>query len=608
VLVYTARVIVGPVTRLTRAARELRGGDLHARVPERSAAELGELEQTFNAMAAALEARTEELEHMGASRAAMLDAVFAQSPVGLAFFEPGGALLRANAALHGMHGLLAEPPAAHAPLGPVLAEAVAGVAASGEPATDLELAGESREGARQWWRASLFPVRPTGTQVAAVGAVIVEITAERLRAETVRRRLEFERIEAQRTARLDQLGEALGEAVSVDQAATVVVSHAIRALDADAGLIVLVDEIRGDLALQAAVGHTNEDLARWRRISRSRATPAVEALRRRAPIAITDPGDLRARWPSMAAAGIVATLTLPLALDDLDVGALSLSWTTPRTFAADELAFIARLADRAAQALQRARLYEREHDIAEVLQRSLLPEALPELPGATLSSRFRASGTGTIVGGDFYDAFALDDARWLAWIGDVCGKGPHAAAIAALARYTVRAEARHHASPSGLIATLDGALQRHGSPEERFLTAICALAQPTASGLSVALAVAGHPPPLLLQAGGLCHVVQASGPLVGLPGATWQDHVLELDPGDRLVLYTDGVTEAGAPARVQEPAELCEALRTAAPRTLEDVLDVLFALALGRPGVLPRDDIALLAIEAGAPVRAAVPR
>ena len=379
VLAYTARVIVRPLTRLTRAAREIRGGDLHARVPERSAAELGELEQTFNAMAGALEARTEELERYGASRAAMLDAVFAQSPFGLAFFEPDGNLLRANAALQGMHGLLADPPAAHAPLGPEVAEAVAGVAASGEPATDLEVAGESREGGQRWWRASLFPVRPTGARVAAIGAVIVEITTERLRAETVRRRLELERVEAQRTARLDQLGEALGEAVSVDQAATVVVTHAIRALDADAGLILLVDDIRGDLALQAAVGHTTEDLARWRRISRSRPTPAVEALRRRAPIAITDAGELRGRWPSMAAAGVAATLSLPLALDDLDVGALSLSWMAPRPFAADEVTFIARVADRAAQALQRARLYEREHDIADVLQRSLLPEALPEL-------------------------------------------------------------------------------------------------------------------------------------------------------------------------------------------------------------------------------------
>jgi serine phosphatase RsbU (regulator of sigma subunit)/CHASE3 domain sensor protein len=610
-LAYTARLFVRPVRRLTRATGAMRTGELHARVDEGAPAELGELEQGFNAMAGALEARTAELERFGASRAAMLDAVFSQSPVGLAFFDTDGGLLRANAALQSMQGLMAEPAAPDAPsrpvLGPVVADAVARVAATGEPVPDLELAEDSPEAELRWWRLSLFPVRPGGGEIAAIGTVVVDITAERRRADAARRRLEAERIEAQRTARLDQLGAALAEALTVDQAASVVVSHAIRAVDADAGLLALVDETRQDLVLQTAVGHPTEGIGRWRRISRSTPSPAVQALRGRRPVALTDRESLSAGWPAMAAAGTAAALVLPLALDDIDVGALMLTWMAPRSFAADELTFISRLADRAAQALQRARLYEREHDIAEVLQRSLLPDALPALPGATLASRFRASGTGTIVGGDFYDAFALDDGRWLAWIGDVCGKGPRAAAVAALARYTVRAEARRQPSPSALLATLDDALQRHAAPEERFLTAICAMCEPGPEGLRVRLAVAGHPPPLLLDSDGECSVLEASGPLIGLPGARWRDHVLDLPAGARLVLYTDGLTEARAPARVEDPSELCAAIGRAGPRTLEDVLDVLFALAVGQPGVLPRDDIALLALEAAVPAAVGAP-
>jgi serine phosphatase RsbU (regulator of sigma subunit)/CHASE3 domain sensor protein len=610
-LAYTTLLFVRPVRRLTRATGAVRTGELDARVDEGAPAELGELEQGFNAMAAALEARTAELERVGASRAAMLDAVFSQSPVGLAFFDTDGALLRANAALQAMQGLVAEPAAPDAPprpaLGPLVADGVAHVAATGEPAPELEVAGDAPAGERRWWRVSLFPVHPRGGDIAAIGAVVVDITADRRRADAARRRLEIERVEAQRTTRLDQLGEALGEALTVDRAASVVVSHAIRAVDADAGLLALVDETRQDLVLQTAVGHPIEGVDRWRRISRSTPSPAVEALRRRSPVAMTDRASLSERWPAMAAAGTAAALVLPLALDDIEVGALMLTWTAPRTFAADELTFIARVADRAAQALQRARLYEREHDIAEVLQRSLLPEALPALPGATLASRFRASGTGTLVGGDFYDAFALDDGRWLAWIGDVCGKGPQAAAIAALARYTVRAEARHQPAPSALVATLDDALQRHAAPEERFLTAICAMCEPRPDGLRVQLAVAGHPPPLVLDPEGVCSVVEASGPLIGLPGAIWRDHVLDLAPGARLVLYTDGLTEARAPEYVEDPSELCAAIGRANPRTLEDVLDVLFARAVGQPGALPRDDIALLALEAAVPATIPAP-
>ena len=196
-----------------------------------------------------------------------------------------------------------------------------------------------------------------------------------------------------------------------------------------------------------------------------------------------------------------------------------------------------------------------EHRIATQLQVSLMPDRLPEVPGLDIASGFRPAGEGHEIGGDFYDVFECSEGCWMVVIGDVCGKGAEAAALTALARYTLRAAAiQEGAEPATLLAQLNEAIlrQRH---DMRFVSAVCAFVdlEPEA-GAQVQVCVAGHLPPLLVDDGGeVTPVAGGRGPVLGV----WDDlelteEEIRLQVGRRLVLYTDGVLDA------QRSAELTE--------------------------------------------------
>ncbi len=151
-------------------------------------------------------------------------------------------------------------------------------------------------------------------------------------------------------------------------------------------------------------------------------------------------------------------------------------------------------------AIDNARLEERERQIATTLQRSLLPPSLPDIPGIDAAARYRAGGEGTVVGGDLYDLFAVDDA-WAVVVGDVCGKGAEAAALTAMVRYTIRAEAVHHAGPTEVLVALNDAILRHQT-DGRFCTVLLGRLRTHGGGATIRLACAGHPQPVLLRASG----------------------------------------------------------------------------------------------------------
>ena len=173
------------------------------------------------------------------------------------------------------------------------------------------------------------------------------------------------------------------------------------------------------------------------------------------------------------------------------------------------------------------------------------------MPGADLAAEYVPAGEGMEVGGDFFDVFAIgDEDEWALVIGDVCGKGAEAAAVTALARYTLRAVSTRSPSPAATLATLNEEMLRQ-MPEPRFLTAALGhLAVRPDGGASGTLASGGHLPPLVLRAGGTPEVAACSGMLLGVePDARAVDCPFTLGPGDALVLYTDGITEA----RVDRP-------------------------------------------------------
>ena len=220
--------------------------------------------------------------------------------------------------------------------------------------------------------------------------------------------------------------------------------------------------------------------------------------------------------------------------------------------------FIRDITDRRAAEAELNRLFEREHEarlraenaeratrrIADALQRSLLPPHLPVIDGVELAATYRAGSDHAEVGGDFYDVFALAPDRWGVVVGDVRGKGPEAAAITALARYTVRTAAVRERSPEAVLRVLNDALLRD-TETEAFCTVVYGTLDLSGADASLCLAVAGHPPPLVLHPGGSVDAPARRGALLGvLEDPPLHEVELRLAAGDLLLLYTDGLIEA----------------------------------------------------------------
>jgi serine phosphatase RsbU (regulator of sigma subunit) len=244
--------------------------------------------------------------------------------------------------------------------------------------------------------------------------------------------------------------------------------------------------------------------------------------------------------------GIRSAMVVPLMARERAIGAITLvSAESGRAFELDDLRLAEELAGRAAIAVDNARLYGERSYIASTLQQALMPDNLPELPGAELAARYSAAGEVNEVGGDFYDIYRLGEATWGLAIGDVRGKGPRAAAVTALVRYTLRTASLGETVPSRVLAVLNEAMLRH-SADDRFCTAAYASIHPNGrGGFRMTLGVGGHPLPLVLRRDGSVEPVGSPGTLIGfVPDPEIVDEHFELQPGDALVLYTDGVSEA----------------------------------------------------------------
>lgn len=188
-------------------------------------------------------------------------------------------------------------------------------------------------------------------------------------------------------------------------------------------------------------------------------------------------------------------------------------------------------------------------EMAEALQSSLLPPLSPIVPGLDVAVRYRASGGAGQIGGDFFDVFPLPDGAWAALIGDVSGRGPRAAALTALARYTLRAAAIGAESPRDVLATLNDVVRRELETayegDERFLTVGYLTILPNEEGLEINIACGGHPFPLLRRAAGTIEEIRCEGDLIGAFDVhESSDEAVQLRADDLLVLVTDGVLEA----------------------------------------------------------------
>ena len=295
-------------------------------------------------------------------------------------------------------------------------------------------------------------------------------------------------------------------------------------------------------------------------------------------------------------------MCVPLSARGRTIGAVTLVSSGPdRRYDEEDLLLAEDLAYRCALAADNARLYRDRSEIARVLQRSLLPPLLPEIPGVEVGAEYLSVGESSQVGGDFYDLINTVEDGWICAIGDVRGKGVEAASVTALARYTIRAITMKDDRPSEVLAALNEAMLRQ-LPEDRFCTVACIRLEPEdgSAGVGVDVSRAGHPPPLLVRTDGTVEEVGCTGRVLGVfPDAELTDSSLRLMPGEALVLYTDGITEARSPdggffgedrlRRLLGSYAGCDAV-TFAARIKDDVLDF-------QEGDL-RDDLAVLVLRA----------
>ncbi|MFI1104694.1 SpoIIE family protein phosphatase [Streptomyces melanogenes] len=332
---------------------------------------------------------------------------------------------------------------------------------------------------------------------------------------------------------------------------------------------------------------------RWTRVDEQ--YPMSEVVRTLAPRFIQTADDFARSyprlWPHISGLGITAAAYLPLIAQARPIGALGLLYSDKTGFTADERNLLVALGSSIAQSLQRAVLYEQEHDLAEGLQQAMLPRRIPEVPGAQIAVRYRSARLGRDIGGDWYDVIPLPGGRVGAVIGDVQGHDTHAAAVMGQLRIVLRAYAAEGHTPATVMARASVFL--HELDTDRFAT--CTYAEADLSTGVVQLVRAGHVDPLLRYSDGSCRRLPVEGGLpLGLSAEfgrlEYPVTTVELDPGQTLLLYTDGLVEQPG-ADLDDGMQLLAALVRSGPGDLQELADRLCDVVDDRAG---DDDVALL--------------
>ena len=534
-----------------------------------------------------------------AAEAQALAALVDEAPVGLALLDADLRYLRCNAALGRITGA---PPHAHIGhrLGdfaePALREELllaARLALGGTPVAGVELEGHTlrRPDAERRWVLDFRPVPQPDGAPPLLSMSALEVTLER------------------RAGGQQALTAGLAQAASIDDVARAALEHTLPLTGASHGTVSVADPDGRTLRVVQCRSVPNPVETSWRRYSLDDAVPVSDALRRAVPVLVESRAELLARYPALIGRelpGGESVAYLPLASGGRALGVLSIGFAGRQTFGADFVALLEAVAAQTAVAIERAQLYERERRTAAVLQQALLPPTLPPIPGLDIAACFRPGAAGVEIGGDFYDAFPIDGRSWGLVIGDITGKGVDAAALTSLTRYTLRAAAHLESSPSAVLDALNVAV-REGSRDELCTAAFGRLTLGD-DAVELSLACGGHPAPVLVR-GGSASGVECTGPLIGLAdGLRFDECDVRLEPGDAVVLYTDGLTDAGAPAQMLDD----DALAALVGRLASDGADAgelaerLLDHALG-VATSPRDDIAILVVKVPERVRAGQP-
>jgi len=236
------------------------------------------------------------------------------------------------------------------------------------------------------------------------------------------------------------------------------------------------------------------------------------------------------------------------------------------------------LVDRELCAAELERVHELRHhaeQLAGTLQKSLSPRSLPVITGLDVAVHYEPAATEN-VGGDFYDLFSLAEGRTGFFLGDVCGKGPEAAAVTSLARYTMRTAAMLRELPAAILADLNAALMTHTDGPTTTCTAVYGQLDMSTEAATVTLAVAGHPPPLIVRRDGSVITTGAHGTMLGaVVGPVFHTRAIDLGPGDTIVVYSDGILDTHIDGIRIDTQHVAELLAGPPARSAQDIADRL---------------------------------
>ena len=452
----------------------------------------------------------------------------------------------------------------------------------------------ARGGAYRHYDVRAVPIERDGKIAEWVGAC-TDVTSQR-EAEEMRGRLTDQlSAAALRTARLQQATAMLAEALDVEQVVEVITEVGRTAIGALRSAVALLDDEKLGLRVvnRSGLAPTGPD-GIGVRLTLDTPSVMTRAIATRRPVLIADPEEFRNQFdndPDAADADpatsrrVVDTgdeqawVGLPLLAAGMPLGALRFSFGKPRTILEEERVFLEALAGQCALAVERAEMYEKEHNAAVTLQRSLLPDELPSVKGLALDARYLPKATN--VGGDWYDVFRLPDRRLAVTVGDVMGKGLLAAAGMGRVRNALRALALTDPRPAAVLAGLDR-LFTATELEEQVTTVTYLVIDPeTGEGQA---GNAGHPPTLLMTPGAMPVLDSAeAGTPLGWASPRRQ-HAFRLPPGSTAVFYSDGLVEnrmrgldAGLDELVRIAADAPQDLLGAPGRLLQYLLDNMLA-------------------------------
>jgi len=331
------------------------------------------------------------------------------------------------------------------------------------------------------------------------------------------------------------------------------------------------------------------------RLSRQEASVATAMQEADGALAIEDSlSDPRVNVSTVARYGTTAVLALPISYKNRFLGSLQFLYVSgPHRFSSAELDFAEKLTVSLALALENARLFEIQRNIAEQLQQTILemPSAIPHL---RFSHLYRAATEEAMVGGDFYDVFELEDGAIALLIGDVCGHGVNAARIATMVKASLVAFAHGQSDPDGVLALVNQLLLRKSVPG--FTSLLLGLFHPETSMLTYCSA--GHPELLVAHADGTLAVAMGNHPPLGVfPDWSCSSESLKVETGDILLFYTDGLTEARRDGEMFGEDRLIAALKSTVHLPLEQLPQALLDEVLVFTGGRLQDDVAVLAVQ-----------